>query len=117
MLRTRVNVQLLTADTLRILDAITTRLGVAGRRLERELPEAQQKASLVGELGAQNVAAIGNGANDVDMLPEAGLGIAVIGPEAASMATITAADLVTTSIDDALDLLLTPVRLIATLRR
>ena len=60
---------------------------------------------------------IGNGANDVLVLEGAALGIAVIGPEGASSAALRAADVVCASIVDALDLLLEPRALTATLRR
>jgi soluble P-type ATPase len=51
------------------------------------------------------------------MLKEAAIGIAVVGPEGASAAALQQADVVTRSIIDALDLLLNPRRLVATLRQ
>jgi len=62
------------------------------------------------------VVAIGNGANDAAMLQEAALGIAVLGPEGLAAEALLAADVVVASIEDALDLLLRPHRLVATLR-
>jgi hypothetical protein len=53
---------------------------------------------------------------DVLMIREAALGIAVIGPEGASGATVAAADLVCRSILEAFDLLAEPRALAATLR-
>jgi soluble P-type ATPase len=50
------------------------------------------------------------------MLKEAILGIAVIQEEGAAVESLVAADIVTRSILDALDLLLRPLRLTATLR-
>lgn len=67
-------------------------------------------------MGAAGVAAIGNGANDAKMLETAALGIAVLGPEGLAVETLHAANVVVPHINDALDLLLKPVRLIATLR-
>jgi soluble P-type ATPase len=61
-------------------------------------------------------ASTGNGANDVLMIREAALGIAVVGPEGASGATVAAADLVCRSILEALDLVGEPQALAATLR-
>jgi soluble P-type ATPase len=63
------------------------------------------------------VVAIGNGANDAAMLSTAALGIAVLGPEGTARESIEAADVVVTSIEIGLDLLLNPRRLVATLRR
>ena len=68
-------------------------------------------------LGAERVVAIGNGANDAEMLAAAALGIAVLGPEGLATATLRAVDVVVGRIEDALDLLLQPQRLVATLRR
>ncbi len=79
--------------------------------------EAEAKLDLVDELGSQGVVAVGNGANDELMLRDAALGIAVIGGEGAARAALDAADVVVTSIGDALGLLLEPRRLVATLRR
>jgi soluble P-type ATPase len=45
------------------------------------------------------------------------VGIAVVEGEGAAVATLLAADVVTRDIHDALDLLLSPRRLVATLRR
>ncbi len=74
------------------------------------------KAGFVHALGADQTIAVGNGRNDALMLRTAALGLAVIQAEGAAQSTIAAADVVLTSINDALDLLLQPKRLIATLR-
>jgi len=82
----------------------------------RRRNESSQKAALVEELGAERVVAMGNGANDVAMLQRAALGIAMLGGERLATACFNAADLVAPDIVTALDLLLFPRRLIATLR-
>ena len=74
------------------------------------------KAELVRQLGPEQVAAIGNGANDAMMLREAALGIAVIGEEGCAASVLKEADIVTANIVHALDLMLHPERLVATLR-
>lgn len=76
----------------------------------------QAKLNYVKILGAAHTVCIGNGRNDHLMLKEAALGIAVILEEGAATVTLTAADMITTRITDALDLLLKPKRLIASLR-
>jgi soluble P-type ATPase len=78
--------------------------------------QAEAKLAYVERLGAASTACIGNGRNDRLMLAAAALGIAVIQEECAAAATVQAADVVATSILDALDLLANPLRLIATLR-
>ena len=111
------DVQLVSADTFGRLDNIAAQLGVRAKRLEAGRPGAAQKADVVRQLGTERVVAIGNGANDADMLGEAALGIAVVGPEGLAGGALAAADVVVVSIDDALGLLRSPKRLIATLRR
>jgi soluble P-type ATPase len=76
----------------------------------------EAKASYVRELGLRTTAAIGNGANDARMLREVVLGLAVVQTEGAAGAAIQNADVVFTHINDALDALLDPKRLVATLR-
>ena len=60
--------------------------------------------------------AIGNGRNDGPMLKAAALGIALVQQEGGAVETLLSADIVSTSILDALDLLSHPQRLVATLR-
>ncbi|HEY7902231.1 MAG TPA: ATPase P [Casimicrobiaceae bacterium] len=78
--------------------------------------QAEAKRDFVQRLGAQRVAAIGNGRNDRMMLGEAALGIAVCGGEGIAADALQASDVVVGHIADALDLLLHPTRLLATLR-
>ena len=68
-------------------------------------------------LGAAQEIALDQGANDVDMLREAALGICVLGPEGTAVEALMAADVVAPSILDALDSLRRPLRLVATLRQ
>lgn len=79
--------------------------------------ERTQKLKLVQQLGAENTVSIGNGANDVSMLKAAGLGICVLGNEGTSAEAMAACDVVAPDINAALDLLIKPNRLIATLRK
>jgi soluble P-type ATPase len=83
------------------------------------LPEADQaiaKRRYVEALGASAVACVGNGRNDVLMMQVAALAIAVLQGEGASPQALMAAHVVAPGIRDALDLLLHPLRLKATLR-
>jgi soluble P-type ATPase len=79
--------------------------------------EQAQKGKLVSRLGGKTTVSIGNGSNDAAMLKESILGICVLGPEGTSSEAIANCDLVVSDINAALDLLLKPDRLIATLRR
>lgn len=78
--------------------------------------QAQAKLAYVDSLGRDQVVAIGNGRNDRLMIASAVLGITVVQEEGASTETLLAADVVMSDILSALDLLLFPKRLIATLR-
>ena len=73
------------------------------------------KAEQVQQLSG-GVITIGNGFNDIQMSDAAGLSICVIGREGCCGALLMHTDVVVTSIEDALDLLLIPGRLRATLR-
>ena len=73
------------------------------------------KAAETEKLGGGAVC-IGNGFNDIGMCDRADLSICVIGREGCCGALIAHADIVVTSILDALDLLLKPHRIRATLR-
>jgi P-type E1-E2 ATPase len=79
--------------------------------------EVEQKAAYVRQLGAEHVAAIGQGANDAGMLKTAALGICVLSVEGLAVEAINAADLLIPDILCALDLFDKPLRLIASLRK
>jgi len=81
-------------------------------------PERQDeaKAAYIRSLGLRSSVAIGNGANDARMLKETVLGIAVLQEEGACVAAIQNADVAFGHINDALDALLHPKRMVATLR-
>lgn len=115
-LRAHLDVHLISSDTQGTAKAIAQSLEVPSICLEANRPARLQKKQFIQDLGAEHVVAIGNGANDVDMLLEAALGIAVLQREGAASLAISAADVVVVSIEDALDLLLIPRRLKATLR-
>lgn len=74
------------------------------------------KRDYVERLGGAATVAVGNGRNDRLMLKTAELGIAVVLREGAAAATLAAADIACVGILPALELLLHPLRLTATLR-
>ena len=87
---------------LEVLTFPTTEVGVI---------KAREAKKLTG-----GVITIGNGFNDIPMSDAADLSICVIGREGCCGALLAHVDIVVTSIDDALDLLLKTSRLRATLR-
>ena len=76
-----------------------------------------EKADFIRSLNSNKTVAIGNGNNDIKMLEEATLSIAIIGKEGCATKTLLASDIVLHNIDDAMELFLNPKRLVATLRR
>jgi P-type E1-E2 ATPase len=106
-------VLLVSADTFGTLNSLADELNVESVRVQN----GQQKLELVEQLGADHTVMVGNGANDALALGAAVLGIVVIGAEGASARALQAADVVCTSVADALDLLLDERALAATLRR
>ncbi len=75
-----------------------------------------QKEKYVIDLGPDRVVALGNGKNDALMLKAARLGISVSLKEGCSKDALDASEIFVKSPIDAIDLLLKPKRLIATLR-
>jgi soluble P-type ATPase len=122
-LRELVDVHLLTANAYRTQDsidqalAVTTLPNIRTTVLRTEDgPEDEQKVRYITRLGIEKVVAIGNGRNDRLMLERAVLSITVIGPEGAASDALKAAKVVVSNPVVALDLLLHPIRLKATLR-
>jgi len=115
-LKDRLSVHLLTADTHGKQEIIDRQLNLEAVRVQPG-KEALQKAEFVRELGAERVVALGQGANDAQMLKEARLGICVFSIEGAAVETLLAADLIVPDINSALDLLEKPLRIVASLRK
>lgn len=115
VLKDKLKIYILTADTYG-----------AGRDIARQLdlellkvsPEdgGQDKLDILNTLQAENSVAVGNGYNDRLMLANAGLSVIVMQSEGCSIEALQAADIAVKSINDALDLLINPLRIVATLR-
>lgn len=115
-LRDRLTLHLLTADTHGGQAAIDHLLNLKAVRIQRG-DEAEQKVAYVRQLGAQQVAAIGQGANDALMLRNAALSICVMSVEGVAVESLLASQLFLPDILSALDLFDNPLRLIASLRK
>ena len=109
-------VHLVTADTHGHQAEIDRALNLTATRLQKG-NEPQQKAEYVLQLGAERVAAIGQGANDAGMLAAAAIGISLVSPEGLAVETLQAADLLMPDILSALDLFKNPMRMVASLRK
>ena len=109
------SIHILTADTFGSVQSEMTGIPCEVVVIAKE-NQTRAKADYIRRLGAQKTVSVGNGHNDALMLKEAVLGIAVIQEEGGAVETLLGADIATHSILDALDLLLHPLRLTATLR-
>ena len=115
LLSSKLEVHVITADTFGIAGSQLAALPINLTILPNEA-QAEAKLQCVTQLGADNVVAIGNGRNDRMMLKAAAVGIAVIQAEGGAVETFSSADVATSTILDAFELLLNPKRLTATLR-
>jgi soluble P-type ATPase len=77
---------------------------------------AHEKRRFVESIGAERTVCVGNGNIDVEMFKVARLSICTIQAEGATTQAMLHADIVTTHINEALEILLDPEKLIATLR-
>jgi len=112
----RYRLHVITADTFGSVIAQLDGYGAEIKILSSS-DHTQEKADYITELGAHHTIAIGNGNNDASMLKTATIGIALLGDEGCSTQTMLDSDIVCKDIADALDLIIEPKRLIATLRR
>ncbi len=112
----RLTVHVLSANTRKNIDTIELQLGLTVQTIPRG-EEGQRKAAYVRELGAETVIAIGQGANDAEMLKEAAIGICVLSPEGTSVIALQSADLMVPDIFCAFELINKPLRLVASLRQ
>ena len=81
-----------------------------------ENSQAEAKLEFIRQLGVESVVAIGNGCNDRKMLEAAAIGIFVVQKEGGAIAALKHADIISTNLLEALDLLRHPRRLLATLQ-
>ena len=114
-LSTSLEIHIVTADT---FGHAAEYLRILPVKLKILPPDSQDqgKADYLRQLGAKSAVCIGNGRNDLLMLRDAALGICVTEAEGACIQTLQEADIVCRYAKDALNLLLNPKRLIATLR-
>ena len=111
----KLEIHVLTADThgtaARAVKDVRCRLAILDLKYQD-----MQKEQYIEKLGTNQTVAIGNGNNDRMMLKSSRIGIAVCLAEGLATEAARSADIVSSSINDALDLLIYPKRLIGTLR-
>lgn len=113
-LKNKIDIFVLTADTYHTVENQCAHLGIKVKTFDKE-GAAQCKLEIVNSLG-KNTAVIGNGFNDIEMFDASSLSIAVIEKEGVCAKLLNHADIVVTSIIDAMDLILDENKMKATLR-
>lgn len=108
----QIPIHLLSAGTHGKLPELAQTLGFPIHETDR----TEEKMRYVQQLGPDNVIAFGNGINDQQMLRLATIGVAVLTSEGIATRAWQAADILVYGAVNALELLLKPDRLIATLR-
>jgi soluble P-type ATPase len=111
----QVKIYLLTADTQGTATEEIREMKVELIKIEGK-DSKEGKFNFLKSLDLEKTIAMGNGNNDQFILKEAGIGIAILGDEGISVVALKQADIMVKNISDALDLLLKPKRLMATLR-
>ncbi|ADR34669.1 soluble P-type ATPase [Sulfuricurvum kujiense DSM 16994] len=109
------DVHVLTADTYGSVHEECKGIKVSVHVIGKEAQD-REKLTFIESLKSEYCVAIGNGRNDALMLSSAVLGFAIVQEEGMSAKAFASCDILFTSINDALDALLNPNRLIATLR-
>jgi P-type E1-E2 ATPase len=115
-IKDRVKVYLITANTHGKQDTISSALGIDTIIINKG-QEAEQKGDFVSQLGENKVIAIGQGANDAEMLKKAVIGICVLSEEGTSINALNSSDIVVQDGLQALKLVQNPLRMVATLRK
>ncbi len=115
-LSTGIEIHVITADTFGIAEKQLSGLPVKLVILPQENQD-NGKLDYIKKLGVSSVVSLGNGRNDKLMLKESALGICLLQTEGSNVMSLMESDIVCKSAKDALELLLNPKRLIATLRK
>ncbi|MHA1371660.1 MAG: HAD hydrolase family protein [Promethearchaeota archaeon] len=117
-LKKKLDLYIVTANTFGTAEKMSEEYELKCYILPKKKPENIEKVEFVRNLGPEKVVAIGNGNNDVKMLQEVALGIAILGDEGLSCKCLFAADIIVKNPVTALNLLAEPEnkKMIATLR-
>ena len=115
-LKEQLKVYLITANTHGNQQNISSELGIEAIHIAKG-QEAKQKGEIVSQLGEKKVIAIGQGANDAEMLKRAAIGICVLSEEGTSLEALLSSDIIVQDGLKALKLVQNPMRMVATLRK
>ena len=109
------NIHILTADTYGTVEKECLKLGVKVATFPKEMASLSKK-EIVENLNPEKTICVGNGYNDIEMFKICKISIAVIEKEGCSGKLLAHSDIVTGSINDAINIILYENRMKATLR-
>ncbi|HKL13796.1 MAG TPA: HAD hydrolase family protein [Halanaerobiales bacterium] len=112
-----IQIHILTSDTFGTVQEQFSDNKINIEIIDSEVGSIDYKKEFIKKLNKEKVIAIGNGNNDSKMLKTAELGITIIGEEGAAISSIWNSEVAVNNIIDALNLIIKPKSLIATLRR
>lgn len=115
MLARDYEIYVLTADTFGTAEVECEDLDVTIKTINSE-DASTYKRKVVESLGDKNSICVGNGYNDIEMFKVAGLSICTMQSEGTSGKLFMYSDIVTKSISDAIDIIMSPSKIKATLR-
>ena len=110
------NVFIITADTFDTVEEIFSGTDV-NIEIVSKANGTLDKKSLIELLNPKETIALGNGSNDVLMLKESAISIAVLGQEGLSIKALENSDLVIKDINDFFEMMKEPKKIVATLRK
>jgi soluble P-type ATPase len=111
------DVYVISANTRGTLDRIADELGIKAIHIPKSKSEKESKLTSLRVLNPEHTIVIGNGNNDIEIITQSKIGIAVLGNEGLSIQSLISSDLIVHSISDAFKILLDEKALIATLRK
>ncbi|SCG81838.1 hypothetical protein DW1_0217 [Proteiniborus sp. DW1] len=114
-LKEYVNIYILTADTYGTVESQCKELGVKVATFPKEMASLSKKEIVEG-LGPEKTICVGNGFNDIEMFKICKISVAVMENEGCSGKLLSYSDIVTKSIKDAIEIILSENRMKATLR-
>ncbi len=114
-LKAKAKLYVLSADTYGSVREECGDLGLEVRVLSSKNGAAEKRA-FVRERGAETTVCVGNGVNDAGMFEICALSLLIMGEEGCAVKTFAKADIIVKNSEDALNLLLHPQRITATLR-
>jgi soluble P-type ATPase len=112
----KVNIHIITSDTFGTASEAVKDLIKCKLYIIKGKNSAEKKKDIVYKLGYSETVVIGNGHNDYAMFKQGFIGIGIMGEEGLSLKAALHCDIIIGKIEDAINLLLKPKRLIATLR-